>query len=227
MSRIASLLQEKFILIASLPENRVDLAKAAEAGGADAMKVHCNVAHFASGTTFGSFEQERPVFEQILSAIKVPLGLVPGDDKTCCSADEMRVARGLGFDFWDIFWHHCPLYLFDVEDMGRMMAVDSSFTSERVGFLSRRIDLVEGSVIPQSGYRQPVRAADLTVYQQLCMAAECPVAIPTQRAVRPDEVWHLERSGARGVVIGAVVTGHDAKEFEQTTRRFREAIDRL
>ncbi len=227
MSRLSDILHDRFVLIASLPRNSVDLARAAVNGGADAIKVHANVSHFASGTTFGTFEQERPVYEEILKAIQVPLGIVPGGEEACCTLEEMQEAHGMGFDFWDIFWHHAPLYLFDVNGMGRMMAVDSTFTSDRVGFISQKIDLVEGSVIPQTGYRNTLKAMDLTIYQQLCMASECPVAIPTQRAVKPEEVWHLERAGARGVVIGAVVTGHEPQEFERVTRRFREAIDRL
>ena len=227
MSRLAGILEDRFILMASIPENRLDLAQAAVNGGADAMKMHTNVAHFASGTKFGTFAEERATFEKILPHVSIPVGLVPGGEDACCTQAELIEAHAMGFDFWDIFWHHAPLYLYDVADMGRMMAVDCNFTPERVGFLSQKLDLVEGSVIPQSGYRKDLRALDLTIYQQLCMAAECPVAIPTQRAVKPEEVWHLERSGARGIVIGAVVTGHDAGEFERTTRRFRDAIDRL
>jgi hypothetical protein len=227
MSRLASLLQEKFILMASLPENRVDLALAAVNGGADCMKVHANVAHFASGTHFGTFAAERPTFEQILGKVSIPVGLVPGGAEACCSLADMQAAHAMGFDFWDIFWHHAPLYMFDVPNMGRMMAVDSSFTSERVGFISEKLDLVEGSVIPQTGYRQGLCALDVATYQQLCLAATCPVAIPTQRAVKPEELYHLERAGARGIVIGAVVTGHDPADFERTTRTFRDAIDRL
>ena len=40
--------QRKFTLVVSLPSNDLELAKAALEGGADAVKVHCNVWHRAS-----------------------------------------------------------------------------------------------------------------------------------------------------------------------------------
>lgn len=44
-----------FPIIVSLPRHDLDLAKAALAGGASAIKVHLNAHHRASGTTFGSY----------------------------------------------------------------------------------------------------------------------------------------------------------------------------
>lgn len=49
----------KFTLVASLPANRIDLAKAALEGGAQAIKVHMNVWHRASNNTFGSFRKTK------------------------------------------------------------------------------------------------------------------------------------------------------------------------
>ena len=49
----------KFVLVVSLPSNNLGLAKAALEGGADAVKVHCNVWHRASGHTFGTYEENK------------------------------------------------------------------------------------------------------------------------------------------------------------------------
>ena len=51
--------QNKFSLVVSLPSNDLELAKAALEGGAQAVKVHCNVWHRASGHTFGSYAENK------------------------------------------------------------------------------------------------------------------------------------------------------------------------
>ena len=51
--RLLSLLRQRPALAVSLPLNDIALAKAAEEAGADALKIHINVHHDASGTHFG------------------------------------------------------------------------------------------------------------------------------------------------------------------------------
>ena len=57
------------VLIASLPRNDPELARAALAGGADVLKVHLNVTHNASGVRFGSLcrSEERRVGKECRS----------------------------------------------------------------------------------------------------------------------------------------------------------------
>ena len=74
-----SLNQKRPALIASLPGNRLDLAKAAVECGADVVKVHMNVQHRASGLHFGTFEEEKETLQEILSVAKGPCGIVAGN----------------------------------------------------------------------------------------------------------------------------------------------------
>ncbi|PJB63418.1 MAG: hypothetical protein CO095_16530, partial [Armatimonadetes bacterium CG_4_9_14_3_um_filter_58_7] len=68
---------DRISLIVSLPANSPELAIAAIAGGAECLKVHIRVHHDASGTHFGSLEDERGNLESILSvAGTVPVGIV-------------------------------------------------------------------------------------------------------------------------------------------------------
>ena len=53
------------VLIASLPRNDPELARAALAGGADVLKVHLNVTHNASGVRFGSLAEKAANLEAI------------------------------------------------------------------------------------------------------------------------------------------------------------------
>lgn len=65
----------KMCLIASIPENNYEFAKAAWEAGVDAVKVHINVWHRASNNTFGTLEQNHEVFSKILRDCPVPVGI--------------------------------------------------------------------------------------------------------------------------------------------------------
>ncbi|WP_240353174.1 hypothetical protein [Cohnella algarum] len=78
MNRLRQSLQSgKLQLFVSLPANDAKLAEAAVREGADGLKVHLNVAHRASGNSFGSLESYKETFAQIRSLFRGPLGVVP------------------------------------------------------------------------------------------------------------------------------------------------------
>ena len=66
----------KFSLVVSLPSNNLELAEAALDGGAQAVKVHCNVWHRASGHTFGTYAENREFLQQLIALCRdVPVSL--------------------------------------------------------------------------------------------------------------------------------------------------------
>ena len=78
MSKFKELLERKPLsLVVSLPENDIALARAAMEEGADALKVHYNVGHRASGNHFGPLDMYAEVFRAIRSEFGGPLGVVP------------------------------------------------------------------------------------------------------------------------------------------------------
>ena len=77
MQRPEAPLDRRGLLIVSLPRNDRDLARAAIDSGADLLKVHVNVHHRASGTAFGSLQEEMDRLNAILD-LHVPTGLVVG-----------------------------------------------------------------------------------------------------------------------------------------------------
>ncbi len=212
----------------SLPRNDVELARAAIEGGADALKVHLNVHHHASGTLFRTWREERDVIRRIVSQANVPVGIVPGA-QTMASDEELSEIAAAGIDFWDAFVHHALPRMLERNDLGCMMAVNFQFPLERaalVGQLGARV--IEASIVPPDEYTSPLTAHDLVSYRVLAEhAAPTPIVIPSQRRYLPRDVPHLQRAGARGIVIGAVVTGHDAHSLRDATRAFRTEIDRM
>ena len=83
------LTDNRFSVIAALPRNDLALAEAALEGGAQAVKVHCNVWHRASGNTFGTFEENRTFLRELIALCgDVPVGLVPGGEDAYINEEE-------------------------------------------------------------------------------------------------------------------------------------------
>jgi len=233
-----SLLQEqKLGLFVSLPRNDAELARAAIAGGADSLKVHINVSHAASGTSFGPLAAERTALESIVEAAGGrPVGIVPGAEQMA-SREDMRGLSRIGIDFCDAYAHHMPAWMLlmrDEVDMAVLVALGPEHDTRQASAVCSgpagpplAADGIEASIIRHDGYGQPLSALDVLMYRQLCAEAQMPVMVPTQRAVTPKDVSAIANCGAAALLIGAVVTGRDAGSIEEATRRFRAAIDAL
>ncbi|MFN8613406.1 MAG: hypothetical protein U0931_38060 [Vulcanimicrobiota bacterium] len=226
MSKLLSLLSRKFALMVSLPRNEARLAEAAVKAGAQCLKVHINCHHFASGTTFKAWKDERKAILEVLGAVDVPVGIVTGEE-TQPDAEDLADIQSQRFDFWDLFAKFTPPGHLKLS-MGRMVAVDSGWTPDLMKALEQiGIHIIEGSVIPKTEYRTPLNLVDLATYLRLTQASNMPVLIPTQKAVKPHEVGALQKVGAAGLTIGAVVTGLDEDSLRLATRGFAQHIEDL
>jgi hypothetical protein len=227
MSALLHLLQStRPVLIVSLPANSVEQALAAEAAGADAIKLHINVSHHASGTAFGTLDDEQPALEAILRAVRIPVGLVPGEDLHI-TADTYRRIADLGFTLVDAYAHVTPGLFTGQPPLDLWLAGNSSYSLTELGALARLpwVDVVEASVIPPGEYGQFLSQRDLANYLLLAETLSKPFVVPSQRRLRVEDVPALLEVGAKNIMIGAVVTGKDVKGIEQATRAFRQALD--
>jgi putative N-acetylmannosamine-6-phosphate epimerase len=226
-SVVTEKIRDKFALMVSIPQNRPDMATAAEEGGADAIKTHLNVHHYASGTHFGTWAEEKDNITAILKNAKIPVGLLPGAD-SFASKDEILEARELGIDFLDSFVHHMPVYLWEIGNMGMMLAVNQSYSPAQVASLEEiGVDIFEATLLTQDEYGMPLNMRDITLYHNLARSTEKPVIVPTQKKICPEEVGILKKIGVSGIVIGAVVTDKTPEGVYNVTKAFREAIDRM
>ncbi len=217
-------------LLVSLPRNDMELARAAVAGGAEGLKVHINLHHHASGTHFGSLTEEEAFLEQVV-ALGLPVGIVPGDDKQMALPEDMERLDQIGIDFFDAYLDDMPAWMLALTgEMSVMVAFGPRQAA--AGFdlagVAQMVQMIEASIIEHEGYGQPLNAADIAAYSSIIRRwPELPVMVPTQRRILPEEVGLLAEIGVRMVLIGAIVTGKDAGGIEQTTARFRAALDRL
>lgn len=216
-----------FVLMVSIPRNEPEMAAAASVNGADGIKVHLNVNHFASGTGFGSWNEEKKKIQRILEIVDIPVGLLPGSERIA-QKEEIMEARDMGIDFLDSFAHHMPLYMWEIERLGHMLAVNREYTREMVQGLDHNgMNMLEATIMPQIEYGTPLNMRDISLYYQLSQWSKCPLIIPTQKKIRPEEVRMLKKAGARGIVIGAVVTGRTVEGVAKVTGEFSEAIRKM
>jgi putative N-acetylmannosamine-6-phosphate epimerase len=227
MNKLNHILKKPFVLLVSLPVNTPEMAMAAQEGGADGIKVHINVEHFASGTRFGSWDEEKDNIRRIIESVSIPVGLLPAADK-CATRDEILDAQSVGVSFLDAFAHHMPVNLCRISGMGYMLAVNQSYTPDQItGIDLAGIDAIEATLLTHEDYGRDLTARDLSLYYNLAKYTMKPVLIPTQKKIRPEETLDLHRAGARGLIIGAVATGRTAEGVKTTTKTFRDAIGKI
>lgn len=228
MDYLSVLNQKKPALIMSLPGNRAELARIAVEAGADVIKVHMNVQHRASGLHFGTFAEEKENLAQIREiAGNRPCGIVAGNSVEDVERDCRRAAQ-LGYSFVSLYASATPLSVLAYPDMKKMIALAPGYTLEDVRRLSEiGADVLEASVMEPQTYGQRLTAKELLEYASITANSKLPVVIPTQRAIRPEEVKQLASVGIAGIMIGAVVTGKEPDCIKRSISEFRNAIDRL
>ena len=217
-------------LIVSLPRNDLALAKAAEAAGADAVKLHMNVEHRASGTRFGSYSEEQENIRAIIAAVKCEVGLMPGTLQSLPTAAELTDLGKGGLQFIDIYAEHLPLWMLEVP-LRLIVAVSHDYADDFLGGMLQSIELpstvsmLEASITRPEDYGTPFTMIDLLRVLELREATGLPLLVPTQKAITPDDARRLAALEIDALMIGAIVTGDSADSIAAATERYRRAID--
>jgi hypothetical protein len=220
---IEMLKAERLTLIMSLPRNDPGLAICAWENGADVIKVHVNVCHRASKTSFERLEEEYESLKQILSDAKGPVGIVLGGD-TEGAAKDFEASLNMGFDFISLYMHHTPLKILAFDHTIKMLAADYTYTMDEISEFSSMAQVLEASIIRPEEYGMPLNARDILHYRQLAVKAAMPVVVPTQKRVSLDELALLRDIGINGIMIGTIVTGTEKETVSKAIANFKKRI---
>lgn len=229
MNQLLDQLQNNdWTLLVSLPRNDVELAEAAFRGGAQGLKVHINVEHFASGTKFGSFEEEKAMLQKIVRVAQehsASVGIVIGGSPFATRNEFAQLAQ-IGIDYFDAYPAEAPGWVFEQDDLDIMLAAFHGATNDELMSLEE-VDgtLCEASIVPHEEYGTPLSTLDLARYHDLSQTISAPFIVPSQKRLLPEDQTLLQRAGARGVLIGAIVTGREAASIEAATRSFFETMN--
>ena len=228
MNQLLQQLQNNdWTLLVSLPRNDVELARAALNGGAQGLKVHINVEHFASGTKFGSFDEEKESLEAIIAVAReysASVGIVPGGDPFATREEFASLAQ-IGIDYFDAYPGDAPAWTFEQTSLDIMLAAWNGAREEELLSLEELgMTLCEASIMHHDEYGKPLNTLDLARYHDLAQTISVPFIVPSQKLLLPYDQKLLQQVGAKGVLIGAIVTGREAASIEAATRAFKNAL---
>lgn len=220
--------EKKMTLIVSLPENNLELAKAALSEGADAVKMHVNVDHRASGNKFLSTEAYMEEFHQIRAEYSGPLGIVPGGSFKDIQQSEMDLLTQLGFDYFSIYANHMPSWMMKLSTIEKTFAIPANYSHDTLGLVNKLgITALEASIIPGEEYGSPLTFQDILTYGSLVDKMDVPVLIPSQRSLVEDDLSLLHQVGVKGVMLGAIVVGQTVESIKEKVSSFRNAMDQI
>ena len=214
----------EFPVIVSLARHDLDLAKAAIGAGAFAIKVHLNAYHRATGTTFGSFSEERPFYEK-LATLGVPLLVMAGQEKVP-SAEEMDALADLGFEGFNIYFSDLQPHLLKSR-LRPMPALGEKSTDEDLDrIIAIPEAMMEASVASFADYGKPLNETDLARYREITTKAGIPVIAPSQKRFTPDDMPKLKAAGIAAPLLGVIVTGTTVDSLEAAVRPIVESAKR-
>lgn len=228
MNQLRSRLDEhSWTLLVSLPKNDPALARAALRAGARGLKVHINVEHFASGTHFGTLEEERAALTEICGLAKqhgANVGIVPGASGNFASEADFAELAQIGIDYFDAYPSDAPAWTLTQTHLDVMLAAYHGCNFEEFATLEEMgMELCEASILPHEEYGKPLTALDLARYSYLDELLSVPIIVPSQKKVVPADIPALQKTGARGLLIGAIVTGREESTLEAAVRAFTGA----
>ena len=224
-TRLTKALREgEFPVIVSLARHDLDLAKAAIDAGAFAIKVHLNAYHRATGTTFGSFADERRFFED-LATLGVPLLVMAGQEKVP-SPQEMEALADLGFEGFNIYVSDMQPHLLQSK-LRPIPALGEASTDEDLqGILDIPGAMMEASVASFADYGKPLDESDLDRYRTITGKAGIPVIAPSQKMFVPDDMPKLRDAGIAAPLLGVIVTGTTPESMRAAVQPIVAAIRR-
>lgn len=200
-----AILDGEFPIIVSLPRHDLDLARAALAGGASAIKVHLNAYHRASGTILGSFTEERP-FLEALAKLGAPM-LVMAGQETVPTAAEMDALADLGFEGFNVYIDHLQPHLLQsrLRPMPALSATSTAADIDRMAAIPGA--MIEASIMEFSSYGAALTDADFGRYAEITQRARVPVIAPSQKKFTPEDMPALRAAGIAAPLLGVIVTG--------------------
>ena len=204
MSKLLEMLSgKKMTLIVQLPENNSEMAKAAEAAGADALIINEG---------------------EIIKNIKIPIGIdLSGQGKL----DEKELKKYEKYDF--INFHFDSLSAISKRiKTGKIIALSNSYTLDKViGVENIGAQAIDAAIVPLSQASRDLVVGDLQNYIAIAISSGLPVIIPTQRTIKPSEVAIIADTGAKGLLLTKVVLGDSIKSIEKAVKEYRLAVDDL
>jgi hypothetical protein len=218
----AAMIAGQLPVLVSLARHDLDLARAAVDAGAFGIKFHLNAYHRASGTTFGSFAEERPFIEQ-LAKLGKPMLVMSGQEKQP-TLDELNALADYGVEGWNIYLKHVQPHLYQSR-LKPILALDADSGEADIDAVRAVPDaMVEASIGRFAEYGLPLNDDDLVRFADIVRMSGRPVIAPSQKKFTPADVPRLRSTGIGAILLGVIVTGTMPDEVYRSVKPIIDAI---
>jgi len=210
--------QADFPLIAILPHNNDEYARAAQEGGASAMIIGIDKTETAFPGLFGSFELQEDSINAILSSSSIPVGISVGDSRPLTAEGWERIVSK-PFAFVNMYAHHMPPFVLKDERVEKLVSVGAGYMLEQVKSISEmeEVSAIEAALVSAQGKNHVFSVLDISTLRMIARLSSKPVMLRAQKRLESRDVLTLSREGLRGLTI-------DPSALEPGVEAYRDAI---
>ncbi len=216
VNKILSILDKQAMtLIVNIPEADADLAKAAQAGGCDALLLD-----------YSEVKDNKSDVAAIIKSSTVPVGVSCGSEKL--TEDQAKELCKMGFDFLEICVDIIPQWINKFEGIAKFVTLNQDYSAYDLTELAhKKLNAIDAAVISNDTLGKDLTVGDLQNYITIALSTGLPVLVPTQKMVRASEVPIIWDTGAKGIILNKMVIGETALTVKAVTKEFREEIEKL
>jgi len=228
LGRIVDILKRKFTIISNLYTNSLQLASAAEEGGADAIELNLNFEETGTGVRYGTIDLEEHAISEIIGSVKIPVGVRIGDTPMI-RREEWEKIISTGIDYVKMMAHHMPSFIYNDERVCKIISVGSGYVLEQVEILAHdgRVSAIEAAIIAPQVFRLPLTLLDITTYALITRRASKPVIVPSQKYIEPNDLRILKKIGVEGLVINHIIIGTNPLDCAEILQEYKRVADEL
>jgi hypothetical protein len=232
LSRLQAAMSARgLVLLVELPSNRAELSSVVEQGGADSVLLQLFNEHPVTSAYTGGPDLEAPQIKDILSTLKLPVGIHLGNQKVI-TKDEWEQVIALGFDYAAIGVSKLPPFVLRDGRLPLLPYVQPGMPFEYYRVLSGYDNILavsfETSSQIQSEGANKFSVLDLVTLSLVSKLSDTkPVIFRVSQDVAADDVQSLVDNGCRGLLLDPAYTASNPEFFKAYTAQFREAIDAL
>jgi hypothetical protein len=205
-------------LMAILPHNNDEYARAAYEGGADAIVLGIDKTESMFPGLFGSFDLQEDSINEILSTSSIPVGISIGDSRPLTPESWERIATK-SFSFVNMYAHHMPPFVLEDRRMEKLVTIGAGYMVEQIKSMSEMDQVValEAAIVSSQGRTQVFSVLDLSTLRMISKLSTKPVILRAQKRLELGDIRSLSEVGLKGITL-------DPSALEPGVEAYRDAI---
>ncbi len=206
-------------LVAILPHNSDEYAKAAQEAGADAIVIGIDKSESMFPGLFGSFDLQEDSINSILTTSSIPVGISIGDSRPLTAESWERIASK-PFAFVNMYAHHMPPFVLNDARMEKLVTIGAGYMVEQIKSLAEMdgVRALEAAIVSPQGKNHVFSLLDLSTLRMIAKLSSKPVFLRAQKKLEPSDVAVVAGQGLRGITL-------DPSALEPGVEAYRDALE--